>query len=317
MKISACVPIYNTAPRYLADLIGSILSQSHADFEVVLCDDCSTVDYGPVLESHRADRRIRYLRNESNLGMVHNWNAAVRYSDGELVIVLGHDDMIAPQMFAAYAEAFSRAPDVVLVSSGVQFVDERGQPIDAIVNVNHRANIFIDQPEYLLNGREAAYLCLRNGGALGELSVQMFRRAVFEAVGAFDPAFRHGADVDLSIRVTQRGKCIYLNQPFLLRRLHKRNLTWHNLAVGNVSHDRALRFERHKHSYNFRASEVARFKAYLVACAAYDIIRTVKHRNPQVMGDALRQIIRYSGLKPTAYLSLLCEIVTGRNRDRR
>lgn len=317
MRISACVPIYNTEPRYLRDLIGSILSQTYGVYEVVLCDDCSTVDYAPILRQWRDDRRIRYVRNASNLGMVGNWNTAVRHSTGELVVVLGHDDMIAPGMFAAYATAFARAPDIVLVSSGSHFINDRGEPAGARMNVNHRSNIFMDQPEYVLSGREVTYLCLRNGSAVGELSVQMFRRAIFEMVGGFNPAFRHGADTDFAVRVAQHGRTIYLNQPYLHRRLHKNNLTWLNLAAGHVSRDRALRFEHHKRSYPFDPEELARFRAYLTACAAYDLARVTRHKSAGVVGEAFRQIARYSGLYPSAYASLLREVVTGRNRDRR
>lgn len=317
MKISACVPIYNTEPRYLKDLIDSVLSQSYGVYEVVLCDDGSAVDYAPVLRQWQDDRRIRYIRNASNLGMVGNWNTAVRHSTGELAVVLGHDDMIAPGMFAAYASAFARAPDIVLVSSGSHFIDDRGEPAGARMNVNHRSNIFVDQAEYVLGAREVTYLCLRNGSAIGELSVLMFRKEVFETVGGFDPAFRHGADVDLAVRVAQHGRTIYLNHPYLYRRLHKNNLTWLNLAAGHVSRDRALRFEHHKRSYAFDPEELARFRAYLTACATYDLARVAKHKSAGVVGEAFRQIARYSGFYPSAYMSLLREVVTGRNRDRR
>ncbi|MGH6643443.1 MAG: glycosyltransferase [Bradyrhizobium sp.] len=317
MKISACVPIYNTEPRYLRDLIDSVLSQSYGVYEVVLCDDCSAVDYTPVLQQWQDDRRIRYIRNASNLGMVGNWNTAVRHSTGELAVVLGHDDMIAPGMFAAYAAAFARAPDIVLVSSGSHFIDDRGEPAGVRMNVNHRSNIFVDQAEYALGAREVTYLCLRNGSAIGELSVLMFRKAIFETVGGFDPAFRHGADVDLAVRVAQHGRAIYVNHPYLYRRLHKNNLTWLNLAAGHVSRDRALRFEHHKRSYAFDPEELARFRAYLTACATYDLCRVTRHKSAGVVGEAFRQIARYSGFYPSAYMSLLREVVTGRNRDRR
>jgi GT2 family glycosyltransferase len=136
-------------------------------------------------------------------------------------------------------------------------------------------------------------------------------------VGGFNPAFRHGADVDFAVRVAQHGRTVYLNQPYLHRRLHKNNLTWLNLAAGHVSHDRALRFEHHKRSYAFTPEELAQFRAYLTACAAYDLARLPKHKSARVVGEAFRQIARYSGPYPSAYLSLLREVVTGRNRDRR
>lgn len=317
MKVSACVPVYNTAPQYLGEIIESVCSQSYHDYEIVICDDCSTVDYDTIVRRYESHRGFRYVRNPTNLGMIANWNAAVRHGTGELVIVLGHDDKIKPGMFAAFVDAFRSAPEIVLVSCGAEFIGYDGQALKAKVNVNHRSNIFVQKRKYVLSGREVAYLCLRNGCALGEMSAQMVRREAFEKVGGYSAAFRHGPCVDLAMRVAELGSTVYLNESFFLRRLHGHNLTWRNFAAGHVSRDRALRFECHKGRYEFTKEELVRFRAYLVACAAYDILRVFKHRSLQVTFQAMNQIVRYWDFQPAAYSSLVTEIVTGRNRDRR
>lgn len=145
------------------------------------------------------------------------------------------------------------------------------------------------------------------------LPAQSFRRSGW----ILSDAFRHGADVDLTIRIAELGRTVYLNEPLLLRRLHDHNLTWHNLAAGHISRERVLRFERHKGRYAFTHQDLVRFRAYLVACAAYDVLRVFKHKSLEVTAYAIRQMARYWDFQPAVYLSLLTEIITGRNRDRR
>src|SRR5438045_4978983 len=67
--VSVCVPTYNYA-RFLPDCIESVLAQTLTGWELIICDDCSTDDSAEVVRRY-ADRdpRIRYVRNETRLGM--------------------------------------------------------------------------------------------------------------------------------------------------------------------------------------------------------------------------------------------------------
>ncbi len=67
--VSVCVPTYNYG-RFLPDCIESVLEQTLDDWELVLCDDCSTDDTEEVVRSYvERDSRVRYVRNERRLGM--------------------------------------------------------------------------------------------------------------------------------------------------------------------------------------------------------------------------------------------------------
>jgi glycosyltransferase involved in cell wall biosynthesis len=315
--ISACVPVYRVPPAYLADLLESLAQQRRKPDEVVINDDASGIDYSDVIRRYQNSLIIRYQRNDENLGMVGNWNAAVARCREDLVIILGHDDRVAPEMFADYEEAFQAHERTALVCSGSLYIGPSGAPVEIRNNVNGRDHIFRTKDRYRLDGREATRLCLRNGAALGELSVHMFRRADFEAIGGYDAAFGHAADIDLAIRIANRGDTIYINRPYLHRRMHADNLTWTNLATGRVTDDRAALFEKYKATHDFTPDELARFRAYLVACACYDLVRTPRHRSLRVIRTALSQIRQYSQLRPDIYLSACAEIVTGENRDAR
>lgn len=318
-KISACIPTYNSNKKYLIELVESILAQDYTNFEIVICDDASEAPIEEFIKPYQnlrpGNNKIKFYRNERNLGMVNNWNQSVAHADGELVIVLGHDDLIRPTMFREYAEKFVD-PQIELVASGVNFVDETSRQIDYKVNVNHRNNIFVRKSQYTLDGREVTRLCLRNGIAVGELAVHMFRKATFERIGGYSGSLQHAVDLDMALKIAQCGTTIYINKAFLLRRFHDNNLTWKNLAAGKVSADRMRIYENNHIKYPFTYREQMEFRTYLIACACYDIIRLPKHKSWPVVWGAAKQIYHYKHFHPTIFWDHLKELAEHTNLDR-
>ncbi|MFQ5889926.1 MAG: glycosyltransferase [Gemmatimonadota bacterium] len=317
MKISVSIPVYNSPVEYLRRTIESVLAQE-GDFEleVILSDDASEVDYGPLVQAY-ASAPITFAWNATNLGMVGNWNAAVRRSTGELVILLGHDDLLAPGMFAAYAEVLASDPEVVLCACARSFIDEDGSTAEPRRAVNDRANIFLREERYVLEGQDAIRLCLRNGNVIGEPSAVMYRRSVFDRLGGYDPAFGHAADVDFNLRASELGRIVYLRRPFLRRRLHQANLTRRNLATGELTVDRVRLFERFAIGRGFSAREIAEFRAHLVARSSFDLLRSTAHGRWPAAKLAARSVVRHVRPTPLVYGRYLYEIVSGRNRDAR
>ena len=64
--VSFVVPCHKLA-HWLPDCVASILSQTCRDFEVLIMDDCSPDNTSEVARSFQ-DPRVRYIRNETNLG---------------------------------------------------------------------------------------------------------------------------------------------------------------------------------------------------------------------------------------------------------
>lgn len=68
-KISVLFPTYNTKEEYLREAIESVLAQTFSDFEFIIVDDCSPdANVEKVVKSY-TDPRIRFYRNERNLGI--------------------------------------------------------------------------------------------------------------------------------------------------------------------------------------------------------------------------------------------------------
>lgn len=93
--VSIIMPTYN-AGRYIKESIDSVLSQTYTNWELLIVDDCSTDDTESVVRSYK-DPRIRYMRNEHNLGAALTRNRAIREAKGKYIAFLDSDDMWKPE----------------------------------------------------------------------------------------------------------------------------------------------------------------------------------------------------------------------------
>ena len=92
--VSVVMATYNGA-RYVAEQIESVLAQTYRDFELVICDDCSTDNTADILYQYaEKDKRIRVIRNQCNLGFKDNFQHAIQCcSRTEYVALCDQDDI--------------------------------------------------------------------------------------------------------------------------------------------------------------------------------------------------------------------------------
>ncbi len=96
-KISVIIPAYN-AYSTLAYAIESVLSQTWADIELIVVDDCSTDNTFAIAQRYAAqDPRVRALRQPRNMGAYEARNAGARISTGDFITVHDCDDWSHPQ----------------------------------------------------------------------------------------------------------------------------------------------------------------------------------------------------------------------------
>ena len=95
--VSVVVPLYNTPPKFLREMMRSVLGQTYAGLELVLAD-ASDAAHGEVEKAVRAvrDARVRYIRLAKNGGIAENTNAALAAAQGEYIALLDHDDVLTP-----------------------------------------------------------------------------------------------------------------------------------------------------------------------------------------------------------------------------
>ena len=125
-RVTIGLPIYN-GEQLLPQALESLLTQDFDDFEVVISDNAS-VDGTPELCAAYAakDPRIRYVRNERNLGSIPNFNKLVGLARGEYFKWAAHDDWCEPQFVRRAVEVLDADPGVVLCHAKATRVDEDG-----------------------------------------------------------------------------------------------------------------------------------------------------------------------------------------------
>lgn len=125
-RISLGLPVYNGEP-YLAEAVEAVLSQSFEDFELIISDNASTDCTPSICRAYaQQDPRIRYYRNEQNLGAARNFNIVVEQAKGDYFKWVAHDDLMAPTYLEKCVAVLDQHPEAVIAYSQVEVIDDDG-----------------------------------------------------------------------------------------------------------------------------------------------------------------------------------------------
>jgi len=128
-RVSVGLPVFN-GELFLEEAIDSLLRQTFGDFELIITDNASTDRTEEICRRRaEADTRIRYYRNEINIGAMGNFNRTVALSHGTYFKWAAHDDVHDIACLERCVEVLDRDPSVVLVHPRVTDIDERGDAI--------------------------------------------------------------------------------------------------------------------------------------------------------------------------------------------
>lgn len=123
-KISAVMALYNTPYNYLQATVESILNQTFEDFELIIIDDASTIEYKDFFEEFK-DERIKYLKLDKNGGPGCARNQGIKKAIGEYVAITDSDDIYMPQRFELQAKFFDNNPDISLTGCTFRFSNRK------------------------------------------------------------------------------------------------------------------------------------------------------------------------------------------------
>ncbi|MEO6508309.1 MAG: glycosyltransferase [Chthoniobacterales bacterium] len=127
--VSIIIPTFDR-PRYLREAIDAALAQTYADVEVLVFDN-GTLDETLAVgeEAARRDSRVRFRRNQHNLGMSGNFNALAEAAHGEFLVAIGDDDRLLPEFAARLVAVMT--PDVRVAFSNHYLIDSCGHRLEA------------------------------------------------------------------------------------------------------------------------------------------------------------------------------------------
>lgn len=206
-RVSVALPVFQ-GERYLEAAIDALLAQTFEDFELWICDNASTDRTREIAEAAAArDPRVRYHRNDENIGAAPNFNRAFELTSGELFKWAAHDDLHDPRFLEACVAALDANPRAVLAYPRTQIIDEDGAPVEV-----YDAGL----PTGSADASER-FLSLLRGHKCFEV-FGVFRRSAVERGGLIG-GFAHGDGVLLA-RCALMGPFVEVPEPLFLARRH-------------------------------------------------------------------------------------------------
>jgi len=264
-KVSILLPTWNRAD-YLRECLQSLRTVT-TDHEIVIVDNGSTDHTADVVAAFAADSRIRYLRNDENIGPVRNFNRAFRAARGAYFCLLGDDDTVLPGNFEKKTALLDAHPEIGLVYSQWHRIDEKGQSQGVVLWPGILTYPYLGTRNEFLDLLPASYIMHQ---------AALFRRELYDRYGAFDEdaAMAAGNDWDLLLRYCYHTKTAFLNEPLVCVRVHTR------------SHSESV-FRR---AGKFAEGRIAIWRKWLV-----------EHEDPPVLDESLWQRMRQAFLPDLQY----------------
>jgi glycosyltransferase involved in cell wall biosynthesis len=190
--VSVIVPCYNYG-HFLEDCVRSVLAQEGVDVELLIVDDCSTDASAETAHRLAArDDRIELRRHSSNAGLIATANEGLEWAQGDLVMLLSADDMLAPGALERAATVMREHPNVGLVYGRPQLARE-DRPLPE-ASGRWRATKIWPGEEWIRLRCRAGRNCIFSPEAVVRTSVQ-------HAVGLYDPICHHTSDLNMWLRV--------------------------------------------------------------------------------------------------------------------
>jgi len=130
--VSVGIPLYN-AERYLSDCLESLINQDYINIEIIISDNASSDSSALICSKYCArDSRIRYHRNDSNLGSPANFRQVLTLANGQFFMWAGADDYYDPNWISSLVRSI--LPGKIIAFGQVSFIDEAGFPLRSIAN---------------------------------------------------------------------------------------------------------------------------------------------------------------------------------------
>lgn len=115
--VSIVITSYNRE-KYISETLDSVLLQDYENLEIIISDNASTDNTDSIIRKYLSDKRIRYFRNETNMGMVANFKLATEKATGKYISYLSSDDYFINNFFISEAVSLAKKYTNVLLVLG-------------------------------------------------------------------------------------------------------------------------------------------------------------------------------------------------------
>jgi len=184
--VSVLMPVFNPNLTWLAEAIDSVRNQIYSHWQLCIADDASTAHgVAALLRTYAAmDSRIVVLRRRENGHISACSNSALALATGSWIALLDHDDLLSADALARMVLAIDAHPEVRLLYSDEDKIDEAGRRSDPYFKCDWNADLFYSQ------------------NMISHLGV--YDAALVREVGGFREGYEGSQDYDLALRCVER-----------------------------------------------------------------------------------------------------------------
>ena len=271
--ISIVLPTYNGS-KYIAQSIESCLQQTHANFELIIVDDCSTDSTPEIIRSYaQKDNRIKAIRNEKNKKLPLSLNTGFEAASGKYFTWTSDDNYYTPTALAEMAKVLESDETYGLVYADYTTIDDDGQVTGTLS--------FGDVNESMVSWKGCGACFL-------------YRAGIHHQLKGYDASAFLIEDYDFFIRALTITRFYYLNRHDLyFYRLHAGSLTslygFYNFDLQKIvierqlpallrvasKKDQALWFRKFAVYYGVTKNNIQRMEHYLRLLYAVSFKQTI------------------------------------------
>jgi glycosyltransferase involved in cell wall biosynthesis len=215
--VSVIVPTYNYG-HFMAQMLESVLGQTHARWECLVIDDGSTDNTAEIVGAYAAsDPRVKYVRQQNQLQSAAK-NLGLKMCAGQYVQFLDADDLIEARKLELQVAYLEKHRDVDIVYGGVRYF-RTGNVGEHLYSMTEDNQSWMPQVSGV--GQEVLRTLVQKN--IMVINSPLVRRAIVERVGPFDVRLPPAEDWDYWLRCALAGarfRFVEMEGTLALVRLH-------------------------------------------------------------------------------------------------
>ena len=216
VKVSVVLPVYDCV-RYFRKAIESLGAQTFQDFEVVIIDDCCYDGTEKIIDIYAQLPNVRVLRHPNNMGLGESLNDGLAMATGDYIAIQHGDDISLPLRFEREVQYLDSHPNVYLVSTWMQYIDENDKP-------KKKDGWWLRQVKSVNDNPVEIKDMMLKTNCMVHTSV-MFRKEVFGSVGFYDPDMVPAEDYDYFLRISEKHDLGIVREVLVQYRVHSAQIS--------------------------------------------------------------------------------------------
>lgn len=204
------MPVYNGEP-YLQNAIESVLAQTMTDFDFIISDNASDDATQDICQAFaKLDKRIRYFRNQDNLGAASNYNRVFELSSGDYFRWANADDLCEPTLHQKCSDVLDHNPNAVLTYGKTSIINESGDIV----------RFYDDELDLQQESAGDRFLAFLKNVGLTNAIYGLMRKDAMQRTNLFGDGSVPSVDIRFMSELTLQGKFIEIPEVLFYRRMH-------------------------------------------------------------------------------------------------